>query len=130
MSNIREKKMSFSKNWENKNNCILLLLIGCLFFLSCLPTSSTTINGYVRDYTGKPVAGADVSFGGTLNKSKTKTDNKGFYEITARHRPTQMLYLEISKPGVGTYTDKFPGFSAPEDGKTVELRPVIQRQRK
>ncbi len=104
---------------------ILTLAIGCLLFSSCfLPTSSTTVKGYVR-VSGKPIAGDDVSFGGIGGESKTTTDEKGFYAITARHRPTQMLYLNVEKKGLGAYSDKFPGFAAPDGDKNIELMETI-----
>lgn len=51
----------------------VVLLSSCIF-----PTSSTSVKGYVR-YGGKPVAGAEVSFGGAGGAVVTQTDEKGFY---------------------------------------------------
>ena len=100
--------------------------VGCLFFTSCIfPTGSTTVKGRVRDYKKQAVADAEVRFGGTGFETVTKTSNDGFFTVTARHRPTQMLNLTVSKPGVGTYSDKFPGFSAPGGNIDVELKPTI-----
>jgi hypothetical protein len=98
----------------------------CLFLSSCfLQTSSTTIKGYVRESDGKPVVDAEVSFGGVGSESKTRTDARGFYTVTAKHRPTQMLYLTAKKEGVGSYSDKFPGFAAPDGDKNIELMATL-----
>ena len=97
----------------------------CLFLSSCfLPTSSTTVKGYVRE-SGKPVADVAISFGGAGGASKTRTDAKGFYTVTAKHRPTQMLYLTAEKKGVGSYSDKFPGFAAPSGDNNIELMATL-----
>lgn len=98
----------------------------CLFLSSCfLQTSSTTLKGYVRENDGKPVADVEISFGGAGSESKTKTDAKGFYTVTARHRPAQMLYLTAKKPDIGSYSDKFPGFAAPDGDKNIELMATL-----
>ena len=97
-----------------------------LFLAACfLQTSSTTVKGYVRDGSGKPVVDAEVSLGGAGSASKTRTDAKGFYTVTAKHRPTQMLYLTAEKEGVGKYNDKFPGFAAPDGDKNIELMATL-----
>ena len=98
----------------------------CLFLSSCfLQTSSTTVKGYVRDSGGEPVADVEISFGGVGSESKTRTDAKGFYTVTAKHRPTQMLYLNAEKKDVGKYSDKFPGFAAPNGDKNIELMATL-----
>jgi len=58
-------------------------------------------------------------------ESKTKTDAKGYYTVTAKHRPTQMLYLTAKKEGVGSYSDKFPGFAAPDGDKNIGLMATL-----
>lgn len=108
---------------------VLVFTLSSLLLTSCIfPTSSTTVKGYVR-YDGKPVANAEVSFGGALGATQTTTDERGFYTVTARHRPTQMLYLTIKKEGFAEQTDKFPGFAAPEGDKNIELMKTIPRTR-
>jgi hypothetical protein len=92
-----------------------LLLTSCIF-----PTSSTTVKGCVTDGE-KPVADAEVRFGGVGSQTTVKTKADGGFTITARHRPTQMLYLTISKPGFAEYSDKFPGFAAPSGNIEIEL---------
>ena len=105
---------------------MLGIVFVCLFLSSCfLQTSSTTVKGYVRDSGGKPVADVEISFGGVGSESKTRTDAKGFYTITAKHRPTQMLYLNAEKKDVGKYSDKFPGFAAPNGDKNIELMATL-----
>ena len=105
---------------------VLGIAFVCLFLSSCfLQTSSTTVKGYVRDSGGKPIADVEISFGGTGSESKTRTDAKGFYTVTAKHRPTQMLYLTAEKEGIGSYSDKFPGFAAPDGDKNIELMATL-----
>jgi hypothetical protein len=67
-----------------------------------------------------------VRFGGTGFETVTKTQTDGTFTATARHRPTQMLNLTVSKSGVGTYSDKFPGFAAPKGDIDVKLMGEIQ----
>lgn len=98
----------------------ILQTSGCIF-----PISSTTIDGRVVDYKKQPVAGAKVTFGGTGGEVETLTGPDGTFKVTTRHRPSQMLNLKISKQGVGRFHDEFPGFAAPEDGKSYELMPII-----
>lgn len=103
-----------------------VILILTVTFTGCLlPTSSTTVKGRVLDGYGKTVANADVKFGGTGFQTTVQTAADGTFTVTARHRPTQMLYLEVSKKGVGTYSDKFPGFGAPSKPIDVELMATI-----
>ncbi|MDQ3180962.1 MAG: hypothetical protein M3Q33_10625 [Acidobacteriota bacterium] len=58
-------------------------------------------------------------------RSKTTTDEKGFYTVTTRHRPTQMLYLTVEKEGFTKHTENFLGFAAPNGDKNVELLKII-----
>ena len=77
---------------------ILILAAGCLFLSSCIfQTSSTSVKGKVTEYGEKPVADADVSFGGAGSETVAKTGADGTFTVTARHRPTQMLRLEVKK---------------------------------
>ena len=106
---------------------ILESTIGCLLLSSCfLPTSSTTIKGKVFDAEKRPVADAEVRFGGTGFETVIKTQADGTFTATARHRPTQMLNLSVSKTNVGAYSDKFPGFAAPEENIQINLMPTLQ----
>ena len=99
-----------------------MLVLTALFSVGCIfPTSSSTIEGRVRDYKKQAVADAEVKFGGTGFQTVTKTLQDGSFTITVRHRPTQMLNLTVSKPRIGTYSDKFPGFAAPGGDIDVEL---------
>jgi hypothetical protein len=109
---------------------ITILVITCFFASSCIfPTSSTTVKGRVFEYGRKPVADAEVSFGGTGFETITKTDADGNFTASSRHRPTQMLYLKISKEDFAVYEDKFPGFAAPEETVEIELLKTIPRRR-
>ncbi len=106
---------------------LFVFAIGCLFFTSCIfQTSSTTVKGRVQDDENRPVADAEVRFGGTGSETVTKTQPDGSFTTTARHRPTQMLNLNVYKPSVGTYSDKFPGFAAPDGVIEVKLMGEIQ----
>ncbi|MCY7347810.1 MAG: carboxypeptidase-like regulatory domain-containing protein [Pyrinomonadaceae bacterium] len=105
---------------------VLAIAISCLFLSSCfLPTSNTTIKGKVIDDAKRPVADAEVRFGGTGFETVVKTQADGTFTAAARHRPTQMLNLTVSKTGVGTYSDKFPGFAAPEETIQIELMATL-----
>lgn len=104
----------------------LIFAAWCLFGSSCLlATSSTTVRGRVVDDEKRPVADAEVRFGGTAFESVVKTQADGTFTATARHRPTQMLNLSVSKKGVGTYEDKFPGFAAPDEVIQIELMATL-----
>ena len=101
-----------------------LSLSGCIF-----PTSRTTVKGVVM-LSGRPVSGAEVTFGGKLTEVRTITGPDGKFTLTARHRPTQMLELKASKTGYGQYEEiKFPGFAAPDGEIKVELIHIIPRTR-
>lgn len=101
-------------------------LAGVLFFSSCIfPTSSTTVKGKVVDDEKRPVADAMVLFGGTGSETVVATQADGTFTATARHRPTQMLNLSVSKEGVGTYSDKFPGFAATNKVIQIELMATL-----
>lgn len=107
------------------------LAIACLiiFGSSCFfSTSSTTVKGYVRDGGGKPLADVAISFGGTMFEAETKSDAKGFFTVTAKHRPTQILRLTAKKDGWGMREKvEFPGFAAPTDDIKVEMIQIIGR---
>lgn len=113
---------------KNTIKSVILAAIASLFFTACfLSTSSTTVKGYVRDGGGKPVADAEVSFGGTGATSKTTTDAKGFYTVTAQHRPAQMLYLTVKKTGYAMDEKvEFPSFAAPTDNKNIQLLETVR----
>ena len=98
-----------------------------LFCSSCfLPTSSTTVKGRVTEYGEKPVAGAEVSFGGTGFETVVKTGADGKFTVTARHRPTQMLRLEVKKKGFAMSEKvEFPGFAAPDESIEIELMQTV-----
>lgn len=101
--------------------CLVLLNTACFF-----STSSTTVKGYVVDTVGTPIADAKVVFGGTLSETETKTDAIGFFTITVKHRPTQMLRLNVTKQGYGMREKvEFPGFAAPSDNIKVEMIHII-----
>lgn len=105
---------------------ILILVVGCVFLSSCIfPTSSTTIKGKVFDDEQRPVTDAEVRFGGTGFETVVKTQADGTFTVTVRHRPTQMLNLSVSKTGVRTYADKFPGFAAPDEIIQIELMATL-----
>jgi hypothetical protein len=104
---------------------VFLLTVG-LFVSSCIfSTSRTTVKGFVREQDGKPVADAEINFGGALTESKTRSGADGSFTVSASHRPTQMLTLTVSKSGFAETSEKFPGFAAPKDDKIVVLKPAI-----
>ena len=101
------------------------LLSGCFF-----SSSSTSVTGRVTEYGKKPVAGAEIKFGGTGAEATTKTDADGRFSITASHRPTQMLRLQVIKDGfVMKEKVEFPGFAAPDKPIEIELMEVIGRSK-
>lgn len=116
-----------------KRLLIFTLILNGLIFMNAacfLPISSTTVKGYVVDGGGKPLADAKISFGGTLSEVETTSDAKGFFTITAKHRPTQMLRLNVTKDGYGMREKvEFPGFTAPTDNIKVEMLQTIPRTR-
>lgn len=110
-----------------KNSISLLAALSILVFvaLGCLPTSSTSVKGRV-ELDGKPVEGATVKFGPTLGEVTTVTGRDGRFELTAKHRFTAMLYLTVSKPGIGQREKiEFPGFAAPDEDIKVEMITII-----
>ena len=109
----------------------LVFAIGCLLLSSCIfPTSSTTVSGRVTEYGEKPVANAEIIFGGTGFEATTKTDASGKFTVTAKHRPTQMLRLEVKKQGfVIREKVEFPGFAAPDKPIEIELMQTIPATR-
>ena len=103
----------------------LALLSGCFF-----STSSTAVSGRVTEYGNKPVVGAEIRFGGTGAEATTKTDADGRFSVTASHRPTQMLRLQVIKEGfVMKEKVEFPGFAAPDKPIEIELMKVIGRSK-
>jgi hypothetical protein len=110
---------------------LFVSVIGCLFLTSCLlPTSSTTVRGRVTEYGDKPVADAEISFGGTGFEATTKTDADGRFTVTARHRPTQILRLSVNAEGfVMREKVEFLGLAAPAEPVAIELMRTIPRKR-
>jgi uncharacterized lipoprotein YajG len=110
---------------------LLIIAVASLFLSGCfLPTSTTTVSGRVTEYGDKPVAGAEISFGGTGSEATTTTDADGKFTVTARHRPTQMLRLEVKKEGFAMSEKvEFPGFAAPDEPIEIELMKTIPRRR-
>ena len=107
---------------------ILVFAIGCLLLSSCLPTSSTTVSGRITEYGAKPVANAEILFGGTGFEMTTKNGADGKFTVTAKHRPTQMLRLQVKKKGfVMSEKVEFPGFAAPDEPIEIELMQTIGR---
>jgi hypothetical protein len=108
----------------------VLIICAAVFCTSCIfSTSSTTVKGRVHKGQ-EPVANAEVSFGGTLAEAKTTTGPDGRFTLTAKHRPTQILTLSVTKSGLTQREEiKFPGFAAPEKEIEVEMMTVIERTR-
>jgi hypothetical protein len=106
---------------------VLIVAVGCLFLSSCIfQTSSTTVKGKVTEYGKKPVVDAEISFGGAGSEIVTRTQTDGTFTVTARHRPTQMLRLEVKKKGfVMREKVEFPGFAAPEEPIEIELMQTV-----
>ena len=99
----------------------LVLTTSCL-----LPTSSTTVSGRVTEYGKKPVAGAEISFGGAGLKAATTTGADGKFTVTARHRPAQMLRLQVKKKGFAMDEKvEFPGFAAPDEPIEIKLMQTV-----
>lgn len=119
------------KKYEKIDVQIITIAVTSLFLSACfLPTSSTTVSGKVTEYGDKPIAGAEISFGGTGMKTTTTTDADGKFTVTARHRPTQMLRLEVNKDGFAMSEKvEFPGFAAPDKPIEIELMETIQPTR-
>jgi hypothetical protein len=101
--------------------CLVLLNTACFF-----STSSTTVKGFVVDTVGTPIPDAKILFGGTLGEVETQSDAKGFFTMTAKHRPGQMLRLKVTKKGYGMMEKvEFPGFAAPTDDIKVKMIHII-----
>lgn len=94
----------------------VLLTSSCFF-----RTSSTTVRGYVN-HDGKPVAGADVRFGGSGAEATTVTGLDGKFTVTVKNRPTQMLEVKVMKPGFVHDKVEFTGFDAPDKEIKIELK--------
>lgn len=100
---------------------ILVFVAGGCFF----NTSSTTVKGVVMNY-GKPVSGAEVTFGPTLGEVKVTTGADGKFTVTAKHRMTAMLRLTVKKSGMGQREKvEFPGFAAPDEEIKVEMMDIF-----
>src|SRR5690349_7084449 len=61
-------------------NCVLLLLLICLFSTSAFSQERKTVSGVVRDNSGAPLVGVTVTEKGTNNR--VVTDVNGSYKIT------------------------------------------------
>ncbi len=107
---------------------ILAVAILSLFLSSCfLPTSSTTISGRVTESGGKPAAGAEISFGGAGLETTATTDADGKFNVTARHRPMQMLRLQVKKKGFAMDEKvEFPSFAAPDEPIEIKLLKTVR----
>ncbi len=80
---------------------------GCNF-----STSSTTVRGVVMNY-DVPVEGAEVT---------AVTGKDGRFTLTAKHRPTAMLRVNVKKDGLAQREKmEFPGFAAPDEEINVEM---------
>lgn len=98
----------------------MAVVSGCFF-----GTSSTTVHGIVMNY-GKPVSGAEVSFGQALDEEIMTTGPDGKFTLTAKHRPTAILQLKVKKAGFAQDKEiKFPGFAAPTDEIKVEMLKTV-----
>ncbi len=106
----------------------LIIAVTGLFLSACfLPTSSTTVSGRVTEYGKTPVAAAEVSFGGTGFETTTTTDADGKFTVTAKHRPMQMLRLNVKKKGFAMSEKvEFPGFAAPDEPIEIELMKTVR----
>jgi hypothetical protein len=107
---------------------IFIIAVANLFLTTAcfLPTSSTTVSGRVTEYGKTPVAGAEISFGGAGLEATTKTGADGKFTVTARHRPTQMLRLEVKKKGFAMDEKvEFPGFAAPTEPIEIKLMQTV-----
>jgi hypothetical protein len=109
----------------------LSLLTLLLASSACLPSSSTTtVKGYVFNY-DSPVSGATVTFGGTGSKATATTNADGKFTITATHRPTEVLRLEVVADGYGQKEKvEFPGFAAPTGELKIEMLKTIAPSRR
>ncbi len=107
---------------------ILIVATASLFLSACfLPTSSTTVSGRVTEYGEKPVAVAEISFGGAGSETTMTTDANGKFTVTAKHRPTQMLRLVVKKKGFAMNEKiEFPGFAAPDNPIEIELMQTVR----
>ena len=105
----------------------LIIAVMSLFLSACfLLTSSTPVSGRVTEYGEKPVARAEVSFGGVGFETTTTTDADGKFTVTAKHRPTQMLRLNVKKKGFAMSEKvEFPGFAAPDKPIEIELMETV-----
>ena len=109
-----------------KTQILIVAVIG-LFLSACfLPTSSTTVSGRITEYGEKPVAGAEIYFGGAGFETTATTGADGKFTVTAKHRPTQMLRLEVKKKGFAMSEKvEFPGFAAPDEPIDIELMQTV-----
>ncbi|MGI8545312.1 MAG: carboxypeptidase-like regulatory domain-containing protein [Aridibacter sp.] len=107
---------------------ILAVAILSLFLSSCfLPTSITTVSGRVTKGDTEPIASAEVSFGGVGFEETTTTDADGKFTVTAKHKPMQMLRLEVKKKAFAMREKvEFPGFAAPDEPIEIELLKTVR----
>ncbi len=112
---------------KNTLSLSVAVLALCCVSLGCLfNTSQTTVNGVVVTSGGKPIEGAEVTFGGPLSPAKTVTGPDGKFTLTVKHRPTQMLRVNATKKGYGQMEKvEFPGFWAPKEEVKVEMIAIL-----
>jgi hypothetical protein len=102
------------------------LAAAVLLNASCfLATSSTTVKGVVMNY-GKPVEGAEVTFGPVGGEEKVITGPDGKFTLTARHRMASILHLKAKKAGLAQDEKiEFPGLAAPKDEVKIEMLQTV-----
>jgi hypothetical protein len=129
---ISKKGMQFPINGKPKRrrpesmNRVLLILVLLAMVLSgasCFRSNTTKVRGKVT-FEGKPVAGAEVRFGGKTEESTARTDYDGRYELKAAHGPAEMLELKVLWPGYTHDEIKFPGHKSEDRPIDIELRKV------
>ena len=71
-----------------------LLSITFLFSVNCISQKAKEkiiISGYVKDSLNQPVNNAAIFVDGI--KTKTKTDNKGFFSVVSKYKPKKIMIL-------------------------------------
>jgi len=99
---------------------IVIVILALTLTAGCFNTSSTTVKGRVM-YDSKPVSGAEVR----LNGYKVTTGADGRYSVTAKHRFTAVMEFTVTKSGLSTHSEKFPGFGAPEGEHEIDMMGII-----